>query len=302
VTRTVLAVDVGGTKLSAALVTPDLQVTFAEEVPTPRGEAGCDPGLVELVRVVERLIGRAAASGAAVEAIGLGFPEYTTGDRLTSREVFAWEVQPAVLFAGAGVPVAVESDVRCAARAEAHARQVGGTLLYASWGTGISSAVVIGMRCLTGRRGEAIALGELDVPAAVDPEWTGNLESFASGRGVERRYADAVAGTDGGGDDLDCRRITALAADGHPAALGVVSSAATAMARGLRACIGLLDPDLVVLGGGIGSSGSLLPRLATDELTTLLRTRPDPVRVVPASLGARAGLLGAAQVAWERTG
>ena len=58
-------------------------------------------------------------------------------------------------------------------------------------------------------------------------------------------------------------------------------------------CVGLLDPDLVVLGGGIGSSGALLPRLAAEELATL-QTRPDPAPVVPASLGARAGLLGAA--------
>ena len=80
-----------------------------------------------------------------------------------------------------------------------------------------------------------------------------------------------------------------------------MGSAATAMARALRGCIGLLDPDLVVLGGGIGSSGSLLPRLATEELATL-QTRPDPAPVLPASLGARAGLLGAALVAWERLG
>ena len=300
-TRTVLAVDVGGTKLSAALVTPDLDVLFAEELPTPRAEAGCDPGLVELARLVERMSHRAAASEVSVEAIGFGFPEYTIGDRLTSREVFAWDVQPVVLFAGAGVPVAVESDVRCAARAEANARQVDGTLLYVSWGTGISSSLVIGGSCLIGRRGEAIALGEFDVSAEVDPAWIGNLESFASGRGVERRYAAALAAVGGGGDDLDCRAITALAAEGRPAALGVVGSAATAMARALRGCVGLLDPDLVVLGGGIGSSGSLLSRLAAAELATL-QTRPDPAPVVPASLGVRAGLLGAALVAWERLG
>jgi glucokinase len=294
-------VDVGGTKLSAALVTRDLEVHLAEEVPTPSAEAGCDPGLVGLAGLVGRLSRRASELGVDVEAIGLGFPEYTIGDRLTSREVFAWDVQPVELFAGAGVPVAVESDVRCAARAEARARHVHGTLLYVSWGTGISSALVIGGTCLTGRRGEAIALGEFDVSAAVDPAWVGNLESFASGRGIERRYAAAPAGAGRGGDDVDCRAITALAADGRPAALGVVASAATAMARALRACIGLLDPDLVVLGGGIGSSGSLLPHLVGEELAAL-QTRPDPVPVVPADLGPRAGLLGAALVAWERRG
>jgi glucokinase len=301
VTSAVLAVDVGGTKLSAALVTRDLQVRLAEEVPTPSADTGCDPGLVALAGLVERLRRRAAASEVDVQAIGLGFPEYTIGDRLTSHEVFAWDAQPVELFADAGVPVAVESDVRCAALAEARARQVEGTLLYVSWGTGISSALVIDGRCLTGRRGEAIALGELDVPSVVDPAWVGNLESFASGRGVGRRYAAALAVTGGDADGLDCRAITTLAADGQPAAVGVVASAATAMARALRGCIGLLDPDLVVLGGGIGSSDSLLPRLAIEVLAGL-QTRPDPAPVVPASLGPRAGLLGAALVAWERRG
>ncbi len=300
-TRTVLAVDVGGTKLSAALVTRHLEVVFAEELPTPRSVAGCDPGLVELARLVERLSHRAAASDVSVDAIGFGFPEYTTADRLTSREVFAWDVQPVVLFAGAGVPVAVESDVRCAARAEANARQVVGSLLYVSWGTGISSALVIGGRCLVGRRGEAIALGEFEVSATIDPAWAGNLEAFAAGRGVEHRYSAALAGPGGGGSDLDCRAITRLAVDGDPTALGVVRSAASALARALRQCIGLLDPDVVVLGGGIGSSGSLLPQLVTQELAHL-QSRPDPVSVVPASLDARAGLLGAALVAWERLG
>jgi glucokinase len=300
VTRSVLAVDVGGTKLSAALVTPELEVLHPEEVRTPRSDAGCDPGLAELASLVERLRHVAADRGVGVEGIGLGFPEYTIDDRLTSREVFAWDVQPAVLFGGAGVPVAVEADVRCAARAEAVTRQVTGTLLYVSWGTGISSTLVVDGRCLLGRRGEALALGEFDVPTVVDAEWIGNLESFASGRGVERRFSGARGGASSG-DDLDCHAITALAADGQPAALGVIGSAASAMARALHECVALLDPDLVVLGGGIGSSDSLLPRLATEELA-VLQTRPDPVSVVPARLGARAGLLGAALVAWERVG
>jgi glucokinase len=171
-------VDVGGTKLSAALVSRDLEVQVAEEVPTPRSEAGCDPGLVELAALVDRLMLQAQDHALSIEAIGLGFPEYVIANRLSSREVFAWDVQPTALLAsvGYGVPVAVESDVRGAARAEAHGRQLDGTLLYVSWGTGISSTLVIDGECLSGRRGEAMGLGELYVPASIDPEWTGNLK------------------------------------------------------------------------------------------------------------------------------
>ena len=163
-----------------------------------------------------------------------------------------------------------------------------------SWGTGISSTLVVGGESLIGRRGEAIALGEFDVASAVDAQWTGNLEAYASGLGVELRYA----GVDGAGD-LDCSKITAMAAAGQRDALRIVASAASAVAHALGACVAVLDPDLVVLGGGIGCSDSLLPRLAAEELATLL-TRPNPPGVVPASLGARAGLLGAALLAWQR--
>ena len=296
-TSTVLAVDVGGTKLSAALVSRDLEVQVAEEVPTPRSLAGCDPGLVELAALVDRLMVRAQDHELRVDAIGLGFPEYTIADRLTSREVFAWDVQPTAMFAssGYGVPVVVESDVRCAALAEARSGKLDGTLFYVSWGTGISSTLVIGGgECLTGRRGEAIGLGEFDVVPVVDAEWAGTLEAFASGRGVERRYAEL----DGGGG-LDCRAITALAAAGQPDARRIVASASSAVAHALRACVALLDPDSLVLGGGIGCSDSLLPRLVSEELATLL-TRPNPPRVGQAILGARAGLLGAALVGWQR--
>ena len=234
----------------------------------------------------------------SVEAIGLGFPEYTIADRLTSREVFAWDVQPTAMLAssGYGVPVVVESDVRCAALAEAQSRQLDGTLFYVSWGTGISSTLgrSVGSASPVGAARQS-RLGEFDVTSVVDAEWTGNLEAFASGRGVERRYAERRR-----------RRRSRLPRD-HRARRGRATRRPqdrcaprrSAVAHALRACVALLDPDLVVLGGGIGCSDSLLPRLVTEELATLL-TRPNPPRVEQAILGARAGLLGAALVGWQR--
>jgi glucokinase len=300
VTSAVLAVDIGGTTLSAGLISRELEVWVADEVATPRSDAGCDPDLHEVAAIVDRMMSVARERSIGVQAIGLGFPEYTLADQLTSREVFAWDQQPADLLASAGygVPIAVESDVRCAALAEAHVRGPDGTLLYVSWGTGISSTVVIDGRCLTGRRGEAIALGALGVPAVVEPGWSRSLEDFASGRGIEERYA-AVREPDD--SRLDCRAITALAAEHDAPALEVVLSAAAAVAHALYTCVALLDPDLVVLGGGVGCSNSLLPRAAIDSFGELA-FRPDPPPVAPARLGTCAGLIGAALVAWQREG
>jgi glucokinase len=274
-TDVALALDAGGTKLLAGLVTRDGTVVLREQVPTPRDDRGCDPGLRSLAALAGRVRDRAGAAGCRVVTVGAGMPEYVLDGLLTSTEVFAWTRQPGEVLAGLGVPVTVESDVRCAAVAEASARTEVGSLLYVSWGTGLSSTLVVDGRVLAGCRGEAIALGEWPVAASVDPRWPGTLETYASGRGIaqrrERPGADAET---------------------------VEAGAATAVAHAVAALVQVLDPEVVVLGGGIGTSGGRLPADVRDAVPGLLgRACPPPVE--PARTGADAGLLGAALVAWE---
>jgi glucokinase len=265
-TDVALALDAGGTKLLAGLVTRGGTVVLREQVPTPRDYRGCDPDLRTLAALAGRVRDRAEAARFRVSAVGVGMPEYVDGGALTSAEVFAWTRQPAEVLAGFGVPVVVESDVRCAALAEAATRRDAGSLLYISWGTGLSSTFVVDGRCLAGRRGEAIALGAWPVAAAVDATWPGNLESYASGRGIALR--------------------------------GDQAGAAEAVAHAVAALVQVLDPDVVVLGGGVGTSGGPLPAGVRDAVPGLL-ARPCPPPVEPARAGADAGLLGAARVAWE---
>jgi glucokinase len=265
-TDVALAIDAGGTKLLGGLVARDGAVVLREQVATPRDDRGCDPGLEALVALAHRLHRRATDDGHRVVGVGLGMPEYVHDGALTSAEVFAWTRQPGEVLAGLGLPVTVESDVRCAALAEAASRAGVSPLLYVSWGTGLSSTLVVEDRCLSGRRGEAIALGEWPVAAAVDAAWPGNLESYASGRGISVR-----------GDE---------------------AGAAEAVAHAVAALVQVLDPEVVVLGGGIGTSGGPLPAGVRDAVPGLL-ARPCPPPVEPSRAGADAGLLGAALVAWE---
>ena len=262
----VLALDAGGTKLLGGLVTRDGTIVLREQVPTPRDDRGCDPDLHALAALALRVRDQAAAAGSRVTAVGVGMPEYVRDGSLTSAEVFAWTRQPGEVLAGLGGPVAVESDVRCAALAEASLREDTPSLLYVSWGTGLSSTLVVGGRCLAGRRGEAIALGEWPVAAAVDASWPGNLETYASGRGIALR-----------GDE---------------------AGAADAVAHAVVALVQVLDPDVVVLGGGVGTSGGPLQTGVRDAVPRLL-ARPCPPPVEAARAGADAGLLGAARIAWE---
>ncbi len=139
---------------------------------------------------------------------------------------------------------------------------------------------------MPGRRGEALALGEWPVAAAVDPDWSGNLERFAAGLALGHRYRDRT------GEDVDGRTVISRATAGDSVAAGVVDSAAAALAHALAQVVHLLDPDVVVLGGGIGTSGTRPSELVATLLPDLVN-RPDPPAVEPAVSGARAGLVGA---------
>jgi glucokinase len=291
-----LALDAGGTKLLGGLVTRDGTVLARDQVPTPRAGDRCDPDLSALRAQASRLRDLAGRDGHRVTAVGLGIAEYVRDGALTSAEVFSWSVQPWDLLSGLGGPVAVEADVRCAALAEASARGAAGkgSLLYLSWGTGLSSALVLDGRCVAGRRGEALALGEWPVPAAVDPGWHGNLERYASGLAMAERYAAST------GRAVTGAEVARRARAGESDADAVVASAAAAVAHAVAALVLVLDPDLVVLGGGVGTGDELLARVRT-TLAGLL-TRPGAPEVEAALAGSDAGLLGAAQVAWQARG
>jgi glucokinase len=296
VTEVVLAIDAGGTKLLGGLVTRTGETLDVDEVATPRAPSGCDPGLVALVALAGRLRRAADAAGHLVRGVGVGFPEYVRDGVVTSAEVFAWERQPAEVLADVvpGRPVVVEADVRCAAVAEARVRRASG-LFYVSWGTGLSSSLVVSGMPVPGRRGEALALGEWPVSAAVDAAWPGNLERYAAGLAIADRYRERT------GVGLDGRAVVGQAADGDPVAVEIVDSAAGALAYALAQVVHLLDPEVVVLGGGLGASRTRPPQLVAELLPRLL-ARPDPPPIEPAIAGPRAGLVGAGLLGFHAIG
>lgn len=163
------------------------------------------------------------------------------------------------------MPVVVESDVRCGALAEWRlgAGRTYDGLFYVSLGTGVSSTLVADGRMVSGHRGEAIALGELSVPASVHPSWEGNLESFASGAGLAARAGD-------------------------------LTSAGRALGLVLADAVALLDPPVVVIGGGLGTAATPLWEALRDMYLGRASRRPHPPPIVQATLGPQASLLGAA--------
>ena len=190
----VLAIDAGGTKLLGGLVTGDGAVLGATRWRLRAPPRAAIPDCGRWPRWPPGWRTRRRPPGTGSSASGVGFPEYVRDGAVTSAEVFAWDRQPADVLADVvpGVPVTVEADVLCAAAAEAHARSAardracstcrGAPASPRRW----SSTVC---RC-RGRRGEALALGEWPVAAAVDPGWKGNLEQYAAGLSLGRRYTE----------------------------------------------------------------------------------------------------------------
>ena len=296
----VVSLDVGGTTILSGLVADDGTVLHSASRPTVR-DGRRDPGLTGTASAVRAMVAAARERDIRVVGVGAGFPEYVdaTG-RLTSNEVLDRTEQPAALLASLapGVPVAVESDVRCAALAEARlgSGRGLGSFLYVSLGTGLSTAFVQEGAVWRGHRGEAIALGNLEVPASVDPGFSAGppgepprtLEEYASGAGIAARYTHAT-----GTPVTETRDVVRRAANGDATALRLLAGAGRALGTALGWVVSLLDPEAVVVGGGLGVSGGLLHEELGSAYTTACR-RPSAPPVRYAELGHESGLLGAA--------
>ncbi len=286
-TRAAVGVDVGGTKIAGAVVAANGGVRDHETVATPHD--GDDGSASAVLALIDHLARRAADEGVAVERAGVGVPEYVTpqGQVNSALVLPSMRTLPAVTESGLGV--VIDSDVRCAARAESrlgHGRDVP-SFVFAIIGTGISSTLVIDGRPWAGHRGEAIALGELGVdPAlAVRPEAPLTVEEQASGRAIGAA-ADAQAGrVDPAGTAAIRDRIEARAGQ-------IVATA-------LQSAVHLLDPAAVIVGGGLGASSGTFSDSLSRHYRELTAGRPDPPPLMQARLGPRAGVIGAGLLTLE---
>ncbi|MFF1399659.1 ROK family protein [Streptomyces sp. NPDC058287] len=304
--RVAVALDIGGTTLVAGLVTADGTVLRSTSRPTAE-HGRREPGLAGTVAMAREMTELAAALDAEVIGIGAGFPEFVNAEgQLTSHDVLDWTAQPADLLAplAPGRPVVVESDVRCGALAEARfggGRGLG-SFLYVSLGTGLSATFVQCGQVWAGHRGEALALGSWELPASVDPTFSAavrdrrgpNLEDYVSGAAVAARYAAAT-----GADVTEAREVATRAAAGDRTAAALLTTAGRALGTALAWTVSLLDPEAIVIGGGLGTAGGLLHD-AAQEAYAEASPRPGRPPLRCAELGNRSGLVGAALTVWEQ--
>jgi glucokinase len=260
--------------------------------------------LADIETLAERIAGELRRDRRLPLAIGVGVPELVdAAGQIRSAHLLDWSAIPLTECLQAIAPAFLAADVRAAALAEARhgAGREFESFAYVSIGSGISSTVVQDGVPLAGARGGALVLssGSLGVPCAECSAWTEFvLEDFASGPALARRYA-AVTGR------VIERAETVIAAanDGEPAAVQIVDSAANALGSSLGWLVNVLDPEAIVIGGGLGlARGRFRERLVEATRGHIWNPGARGLPFVSAALGADAGLIGAALTADRHAG
>jgi glucokinase len=289
----VIAVDVGGTTIKGAVVDAGGAFLRERSRPTPAAD-GADAVVGALLEVIAELT--ADGDVGAVGVVVPGAVDAEAGRAVFSANLGFRDVPLREIVAEAtGLPARLEHDVRAADVAE---REVGATAgvddyVLAVIGTGIAAVIRTGGRRVVGATRVPGELGHI-------PVWPGGeqcscgqrgcLERYASAAAIARRYAQA-----GGEAGLSAVEVLARSADDGLAAR-VWAEAVEALALAFTTCKFLLDPALIVIGGGLSDAGDALLEPVQQELGKLVVWREPPV-VKLSPLGGRAGLVGAALLA-----
>jgi glucokinase len=299
-----IGLDVGGTKTAGGLVRfPSGEVIARRRVPT--GELRSASEILTDAVEMARELARAVPAGGRLAGIGLGVPELVDlNGQITTGSVIDWRSEPlANRFSGIG-PVWAEADVRAAALAEAifGAGRPYQLFVYVSIGTGISSTFVQDGRPYAGARGNALVLASSPL-STLCPQcetWVRTtLEEFASGPGIARRYNLGQPATSAS----QAEHVLAAASRGDPSAAQIVREAGEALGAGVGFLVNVLDPQAVVIGGGLGLAGGLYWETLVESTRRHIwadATRDLPI--LPAALASDAGFVGAAAHAWLRSG
>lgn len=300
-----VGIDLGGTSIRAALATGP--TSYAERVvrrPTPASDGAA--AVIAACAAAAHDVAGGSPDGIAIGIPGPLDPE--SGVVFAAPHLPGFDNLPArgMLAEAAGCPVAIHNDSNLAGYAEWVAGMGRGsrTFVFVIIGTGIGGAVIIDGTLLVGTAGTAAEVGH--VPYTLDGPpcgqgHTGCLEGAASGTGIARRAAAALAA----GEESALRHVGSLNASviadaaraGDPLARRVFVQAGRALGRSFGALVNILGPDAIAVGGGVGSQTDLLEEPMRSSMAEIAFEVPlRRCRLGRAELGSEAGLVGA--VAW----
>jgi glucokinase len=296
----VVGVDVGGTTIKAALFDADGLEYDSSERPTPR-HLGPDAVIATTIDAIVDLQAQ-IPEAAQVLAVGLVVPGVV--DAQQGIAVYAanigWQQLPLrqIVADAVGLPVILDHDVRAAGLAELELGAGRGLqeVLFVALGTGVAAAVITKGEVLAGATGRAGELGHL--PVFPEGEWCacgqrGCTEVYASAAALSRRYF-AVSGI----SDVSAKDVISRAAAGDAIADRIFQDAIEALGRALVNYVLLMDPELILVGGGMAASGAALLHPLTRKVQAGLAWRRAPAISIGRFAG-DAGRRGAGLLAWR---
>jgi len=307
-----IGVDIGGTKIAAGVVDEDGNILDRIRVDTPSTTTRDVEDAI--IGATQKLVNRHD-----VAAIGLAPAGFVSADR--SRMLFATnlpltgsEIRKRVEDA-TSLPVVVENDANVAGWAEYRfgAGRGSTNMVMLTIGTGLGGALIINNELLRGSFGVAAELGHLRIVRdgrLCNCGQTGCWERYASGTALglsaqaaakaEVERAEALLAAAGGDvNAIEGPHVTELAAKGDELSRELVADLGTWIGEGIAMMAATLDPDRVVIGGGVAEAGELMlapARAAYDKLLTARSHRPR-VQIEVATMGNDAGIIGAADMA-----
>jgi glucokinase len=311
--RQAVGIDIGGTKIAAMRISTDGEIRARTVRPTPATDQ------TEAMPAIEAAAAAVFDDGVAAIGVGLaGLIEARSGVLLSAPNL-SWRGLGVSEGLGArfGLPVTVDNDATAAAWGESRLGASRGSehSLFVGVGTGIGGGIVSGGSLVRGAHGLAGEIGHIIVEPDGPVCGCGNRgcwEQVASGLAIARAGARAVAEEPGstiarlaGGDPhlATGELVTRAAREGDAAAVAIVTAVAGRLGEGIAGLVNVLDPDVVVVGGGVGEAGDLLMGPLREAYLAAVEgadVRPD-VSIVSAQLGNDAGAIGAALLALEAT-
>ena len=313
-------IDIGGTNIKYGLLDRKGKILFKEQRPT-LADKGPEPLLHLIGNIGERLLLHAAEEDYEVPGLGVGTPgsvDFKTGQVIgMSPNIVGWKGTAVGEFLRErlNVPVWVDNDVNAVALAEHRFGAGAGfnSMVCVAVGTGVGGGLILNGKLW---RGSSSAAGEIG-HMSIDPDGPvcgcgnrGCVETFCSSAAIlarcRSRFSDHLSPVfeevlTGDPDELSIKKLFAAARQRDEIALDVIAETARYLAIGLAGVVNLLNPELVVIGGGVADGGAgFVESVAQEMRSRVCDSAGEKLRVAKATLGNSAGFIGAGILGEER--
>ncbi|MFC1924146.1 ROK family protein [Chloroflexota bacterium] len=308
-----LAIDLGGTKIAAALILTDGEIVAREYIPT-LAEEGSETVIRRMLSTIHSLLSktdkpRSSFSTLAIAAAGAINSE--DGIVTVSPNLPGWHDIPLrdIMKKETGLDTVLINDASAAALGE-HRFGIGrgaSNLIYITVSTGIGGGIIIDGNLYTGVSGSAGEIGHMTIDVngpLCDCGNTGCLEVFASGKALAREAQKAILQgmktiiielADGEPNNITAQTVSAAAQKKDELALDIISKSATYLGVGMVNLVNVFNPEMIIVGGGMSKMGDMLLDTARKVVSERAFFLPaQKVRIVPSQLGDNAAVLGAA--------